>query len=258
MDEYRSMLLLIFSKDAPLERVAGINGIVRSLLNFVSLDGKWIALKRALLSQVNSRMPHVQPREIVLNEIDHFLTCLREAYPRLSTVQTDATCALIDFIRSVHWDHFQECGFILPRLFDIFKTARLTHDILAQAVFQCYGELKGTTRFSKNEVPSMNFSSLFVDGIVITSIREDFKQCNVELWTSRFECVNVEVTFPDNYPFRAPAFRFLGSRRPKLFEYMETIRMDIQFEWLYISTEGCLRTVLFEMETQGVVTVTSA
>jgi len=54
MDEYRSVLLLVFSRNAPLERVAGMKGVVLLLIDYTTLDAKWEYLYDSLYRNLHT------------------------------------------------------------------------------------------------------------------------------------------------------------------------------------------------------------
>jgi hypothetical protein len=270
-DETRSMLLLIFSKDAPFEKVSGMKGVVRLLLDFTSLDSKWRDLKLKLRVALRGTRTFVEDVAWYLREpfpdgffetrihlaLDHFLKRIKE-YPNVTPREKDMVSTIIKLVKHGHALGFQHenvyFATMLPRLFDAFKTKQFHGDFLTQEVFRCQAALCGEGRFAKKEVAEMyNFASLNAEGIEFTGIREDFKQCTVVLRTSRGERVQVEVILPDDYPFKAPSFRFVGESRPRIFAAFQTIRTDLHFEWAMNTLDGSLRSILLEMETQGVV-----
>lgn len=271
IDETRSMLLLIYSKDAPLEKVSGMKGVVRLLLDFTSLDSKWEDLKLKLRMALRGSRPFVEEVSWYFREplpegffetrihlvLDHFLKRIKE-YPNLTITEKDTVFSLIHVIKHGHALGFQRehvyFATLLPRLFDAFINKPFHDHLVTQEVFRCQAALSGKGRFAKKEVAEMyNFASLDAEGIEFTGIREDFKQCTVVLRTSRGERVQVEVHLPHDYPFKAPSFRFVGESRPRIFAAFETIGTDTHFEWALNTLDGSLRSILLEMETQGVV-----
>jgi hypothetical protein len=257
MEDYRSVLLLVFSKDAPLERVAGMKGVVRLLVDFTTLDTKWDHLWETLYHNVRawSFVP-------CLNRgvMDHFLE--RISYdPIISNIQRETTIMLLQFCRRVSTEKYPQvkCEYlngILPRLFDAFKyVTSLKDHSLAQAVFATYGELLGENRFAYREIGKMDFENLTKIGVEILSVREDFKQLKVVLRTTRDERVDIEIRLNGKYPIDDPSFHFVGKLRPTLYAGRDHVFVPLQFTRMYEDIEGiegCLRFMLVHMEYGGV------
>jgi hypothetical protein len=249
--ESRFMLLLIFSEEAPLRRVCGMKGVVRSLLDYVSLDDKWTSLHWMLTHQLDRRT-------YILTEqnkryLDDFLQHIHRDF-NVSMVQTNVVYTLIDIINCVRVQYINDDGYMqsmLSRLFAAFRKAPFKNNILAQDVYRCYAFSLKTNRFAKKEM-SIDFIGLHREGIEFEGIGEDFKTCTVVLKTSRNEAVRLELVLPDDYPFKSPTVKFIGLSRPILFCDRETFRMDQHFTWMCNSVENCLRSILFSMEFEGV------
>ena len=257
MDDYRSILLLVFSKDAPLERVAGMKGVVRLLVDYTTLDAKWDHLWETLYRNVRawSFVPCLN-RDVM----DHFLERIRYD-PKLSNIQRETTMMLLRFCRRVSNEEYQQvkCEYlngILPRLFDAFKyVTSLKDHPLAQAVFATYGKLLGENRFAYREIGKMDFENLTKIGVEILSVREDFKQIKVVLRTTRDERVDIEIRLNGKYPIDDPSFHFVGKLRPTLYAGRDHVFMPVQFARMYEDIEGiegCLRFMLVHMEYGGV------
>ena len=257
MDEYRSVLLVVFSKNAPLERVAGAKGVVRLLIEYTTLDAKWNYLYDILDQRAWSSFAF-SPRSIVL---DHFLERIRD-YPNISSIQTETTMLLLEFCRRQR--HIEEylpaskseyLTSIMPRLFDAFKAVTdLKDHLLAHAVFATYGELHGDNRFAYRELGAMNMKEMNEKGVEILSVRPDFKQIKAVLRTTRNERVDVDIILNGKYPIDAPSFHFVGKLRPKLYAERDHVFMPVQFR-MYNNIEGiegCLRFILIHVEYGGV------
>jgi hypothetical protein len=258
MDEYRSVLLVVFSKNAPLERIAGAKGVVRLLIEYTTLDTKWDYLYDTIY-QGQWSFYTFSSRSSVL---DHFLERIRD-YPNISSIQTETTTLLLEYCcRHRHDELYLEANkfdylrSIMPRLFDAFKSVvDLKDHPLAQAVFKTYGKLHGDNRFAYRELGNMNMKELNQTGVEILSVRADFKHIKAGLRTTRNERVDVDVILHGKYPIDAPSFHFVGKLRPTFYTGRDHVFMPVQFARMYDNIEGiegCLRFILIHMEYGGV------
>ena len=254
------MLLAIFSKDAVLERVAGIKGVVLLLLQYVSYDPKWLKWQQTLRRNVYS--PHhafiLTSIEKDTKNMDHFLRRI-SYYPRVSMAERDTALCLLDFIKRVHTINWQvDLVFyreILNRIFVMFKNAPFSNHVLTQEVYRAQGSLSFHGRFAVKEVGKMDYAKLANEGIDIVKIHDDFKGCDAILTNSRQEWVKTHVRITNDYPFKSPTVEFQSTLRPKRFSKMDSIVIDRHFDYSFCGVEDSLRALLLEIEITGVISI---
>jgi hypothetical protein len=260
MQDIRLMLLAIFSKDAALERVAGIKGVVQLLLQYISYDEKWLKWQQTLRRNIYS--PHhafiLTIIEKDTRSMDHFLKRL-SYYPRVSMAEVDTALCLIDFIKRVHTINW-EVNLIfyrdlLTRIFLLFKNAPFSNHILTQEVFKAQGFFYYQGRFPQKEVYKMDYAKLANEGIDIVKIHDDFRGCDAVLTNSRHEWLNTHLRITNDYPFRSPTVLFPGTLRPKRFSKRESITIDQHYDYGFCAVEDSLRAILLELEMNGVISV---
>jgi hypothetical protein len=250
--DVRFMLMAIFSKGAALERVAGMQGVVRLLMQYTSYDAIWQKWRPSLQSRsyifyfLNGSCP----------VLDHFLKRLKY-YPRISDVELGTAFALVHHVQHVLRSNFQNDTLayydIMNRIFEVLRKHPVRGDLLVQEVFGMQGMLQFKNRFAKKEVSQMNYNALVREGIDIVRIHDDFRGCDAVLSTSRNEWVNTAVRITNDYPFKSPTVQFVGSLRPKRFARYESICIDQHFEYAFTTVEDVLRAVWIETETDGVI-----
>ena len=260
MEDTKFVFLAIFSEGAALGRIAGMRGVVQSILQYTSYDEKWLMFHRRLRRQLNCipYRAHVFAETTIEKDtvlLDHFLRRLRY-YPRVSKVENDLALTLLEYIKkmmTLNWPinlpFYEE---LLKRMFETFKNAPFKGHFLTQEIFRAQGTLMKRGRFPSREVNVMNYDRLADEGIEIVKIHEDFNGCDAILRTTRHEWVNTHVRLPNDYPFRSPSVTYTSSLRPKTFAKYETMKVEMVFDYAFTGVEDSLRAILLEMETSGV------
>jgi len=260
MQDVRFMLLAIFSKDAVLERLAGMKGVVLLLLQFISYDEKWLKWQQTLRRNIYS--PHhafiLTGIEKDTKNMDHFLRRI-SYYPRVSMAERDTALCLVDFIKRVHMINWQvDLVFyreLLNRIFVMFKNAPFSNHVLTQEVYRAQGSLHFNGRFAVKEVCKMDYAKLTSEGIDIVKIHDDFKGCDAVLTNSREEWVKTHLRITNDYPFRSPTVEFVTTLRPKRFSKSNSIVIDQHYDYGFCAVEDSLRVVLLEIEMNGVMSI---
>ena len=263
MDDTTFVLLAIFSEGSALGRLAGIKGVVQSILQYTSYDEKWLKFHRRLRCQLNCvpYRAHIFAESTIEKDtvlLDHFLRRL-SYYPRVTKVEKELALTLLEYIRkmmTLNWQvNIKFYEGLMTRIFEIFKNAPFKGNFLTQEIFRAQGCLIKRGRFPSKEVNIMNYDKLASEGIEIVKIHEDFNGCDAILYTSRHEWVNTHVRLPNDYPFRSPSVTFTSSLRPKSFAKFETMNVEMVFDYAFTGVEDSLRAILMEMETDGVMSV---
>ena len=247
----RFMLMAIYSKEARLERVAGIPEVVHLLLQYTSCDKVW---KKWCLSLQSTRDLLI-PSNITLQ---HFLKRLRY-YPRISAVEHHTLHLLIQHIRKRLSTNYCLCQIsenyynIVSQIFDVLKQQPVQNDHLILDIFRLQGSLTIKNRFGKKEIEQMNFKALALEGIEIIQLHNDFRGCDVLLTMSTHEWTKISLRIPADYPFRCPMIEFLGSLRPKRFAAFKQIAIDDHYDYAFTTVESVLRVLLLTMYEEGIV-----
>jgi len=242
-DYERLTLLAIFSKDASLERVAGMKGVVSLILKFVHCDNVIRDFMQAIV--LGEKEWQRQPRMTDL--------CLsRLRLPYQSSAEASAVILMLAHISNMRkYDYDPFCEAMVVRIFDELKDRPFCFP-LTRIAYQTYSKFHGKSRFAKQELATINFVDLANEGINITSIQPDLMSMNVILCPESGDPVPLTLYMTNDYPFKSPVVRFTGSNRPTMFATKTEIRIDLYFDYCYAAVEDTLRVILLEMNLNGV------
>jgi hypothetical protein len=242
-DHERLLLLAVYSRGAALERLAGMRGVVQLLLRYMHCDDRILRWSSRVYTLAQIR-----------NNSGMLDFCIdRFRLPQLTLVEAAMGMNLLEQVRyAQRFDYDEFSDSIVKRMFDHIKHHSFSLP-LTRSVYQIYAATHGYGRFARKEFVRWPFAALEKEGIVLTCMGHDYEAMSAELRSETGDCVQLDLVFVNDYPFKAPIVAFTGETRPSLFATKAVIRIEDYFDYGFAGVEEILRTLLVEMNCGGVV-----
>jgi len=243
--DVRFLYLAIYSPHAKLGCVAGMQGIVKSLYDFMYSDKSMLRViatlrtttdlstQRPLLTELLNRFRFRRPSHLEYHAMEFVIG------------------NMLDMIDSIKNYDFQFYSDLASRLYSVLEIRDLSSDWLCQEVCRIHAMVNGAGRFALKEVRFLNFEALKKEGIVIRRIHNDVKGLDATLVAEGSE-VSVTLRINDDYPYRSPFVTFNGDARPLRFRLKQTIDIQTVYDYAFSAVEDSLRAILVDMHSTGV------